>query len=280
LNVWLFAALTAAAVLLIGSEVILEPTSHWRGDVRRLRRTVLYHPAPLYALVECAVWVFALVTLADHLSSPRESTTGRIIWAITIGPHEIGHFLCIPFGRTLNIAGGSIWQVIIFLVPALYTFYLRFEITTSLVFWTMTGHSLINLSIYVADARARALPLLFGMGKDSHDWWNLLGHFHALQYDTLIAALMQGTAVLLIVFSAALGIITAWLLPRRELSGKWGARRFHGNLFRDMARVLAPPPPSPTSAPAEEDLPPDYFFWEAMTGQQAAEPTAETERDN
>jgi hypothetical protein len=206
--------------------------------LRRFRQAAGRNPAPGYAVLETVFWVFVLATMVDNVQAPRESTTARLVWLLIIGPHEIGHLICMPFGWTLNILGGSLWQILAFLLPALYAFLVRRQISTSLVFWAMTGHSFINLAPYIGDARARSLPLLFGMSKEHHDWWNLLGHYGLLEYDHTLAAAATLIGAGIIVLAAAAGIITAWLLPRTRLGP---APRFEGNFFRAVAHALAEP---------------------------------------
>jgi hypothetical protein len=137
-----------------------------------------------------------------------------MIWALTIGPHEIGHFICAPFGQLLAIAGGSIWQVLFWALLGMYAFFIRRQIRLAFLFWVVTGHSFINMSVYIADARARQMPLLFGMDASHHDWWNLLNQL--------------GLLVWMVV---GVGLFTTWLIPVR-----WGrAPRFEGNPLRLMA---------------------------------------------
>lgn len=73
------------------------------------------------------------------------------------------------------------------LIPAMFIVYYiihrsRFGFQLSL-FWL--GENLMNISVYAADARAHALPLLGG-SKVYHDWTWLLSHMDLMEYDTLI----------------------------------------------------------------------------------------------
>ncbi len=195
---------------------------------QRVRQIAARHPRPLYAVLETGAWLLIALTVVDHLRDPRDGPVAFVIWALAIGPHEIGHFICLPFGWFLNVAGGSIWQLLIFILPAVFALTVRKQISGALLFWALTGHSLINLAQYIGDARARKLPLIFGMSKDHHDWWNLLRDVGLLQYDHLFAALATGTGVALIAGAAALGIVTAWAVPRTRLGP---AARYEGSLW-------------------------------------------------
>lgn len=112
--------------------------------------------------------------------------------------HEAGHVLFSFFGETLYIAGGSIFQVIVPLVFAGY-FFIReaYYSTTVMLYWA--GLSLINVSVYAADAVRMKLPLLTG-DTDGHDWNNLLFKFGLLHYTDFIATLILvlGVTVILI----------------------------------------------------------------------------------
>jgi hypothetical protein len=194
------------------------------------------HPHPLYAVLETGVWLLVVLTMVDHLRDPRDGPVAFAIWALAIGPHEIGHFICLPFGWFLNVAGGSIWQLLIFILSAVFALTVRQQISGSLLFVALTGHSLINLAQYIGDARARQLPLILGMSKDHHDWWNLLRDVGLLKYDTLFAALSTWSGVALIVIAAALGIVTAWALPRTRLGP---VPRYEGSLWSALRDALA-----------------------------------------
>ena len=175
---FILAAAAVAAIGLIGWGIFVETQSRKviTTDTRRnwliahVRFRAACHPAPIYGILETGLWLGVIVTLTDHLGNLQHGPTGWIVWALTIGPHEMGHFICMPFGWTLNVAGGTIWQLLIFLLPALYAMFRKRQITSSLLFWAMLGHSLINASVYIEDARERQLPLIFGMGPDHHDW--------------------------------------------------------------------------------------------------------------
>jgi hypothetical protein len=102
---------------------------------------------------------------------------------INLAFHEFGHLFFCCAGSVLGILGGTIAQVVI---PAglAFVFAMRGDIpgTGFCVLWT--GQSLINVSVYVADARRMALPLV---GGGEHDWHLLLGRFGLLECDATIA---------------------------------------------------------------------------------------------
>lgn len=102
--------------------------------------------------------------------------------------HEMGHLVFAPFGAPLRMAGGTLLQVLVPLGLALYAYSYEYRIATQLfVFWL--GHNFINISVYAADAQARALPLvsLAGGGDNTmHDWYWMLSGIGMLQWDAQI----------------------------------------------------------------------------------------------
>jgi hypothetical protein len=181
--------------------------------VARFFRAVQNHPIKVFGLIETIFWLGVLYTLVDVLIHPN-GQIAWFVWALTIGPHEIGHILCIPFGQLLYIAGGSIWQVLFWALLGVYTLLRSRQITVTLLFWAIAGHSFINLAVYIGDARARQLKLLFGMDASHHDWYNLLNMLKLLPYDHTFAVIAGGLGILLILASVTAGLLTAWMVPR------------------------------------------------------------------
>ncbi len=181
------------------------------GD--RLRAAVSAHPAPIWGWIESALWLLVLLTILDHLLDPN-GRTGTVIWALTIGFHEIGHLLCSPFGLLLMFLGGTIWQVLVWVLVGAWEWWGRRRITVPLLCIAVAGHSLLNAAVYIGDAQSRSLPLLFGLSSDHHDWWNILSMTGLLPYDGLFAALTRLAGASVVIAAAALGIYYAWMQPR------------------------------------------------------------------
>lgn len=128
--------------------------------------------------------------------------------------HEAGHVLFMPFGTTLHLLGGSLFQVIVPLVFA--ASFLRRGLASSALFplfWA--AESLWNVSVYVGDARARALPLITG-DADTHDWWQLLSAAGHLEWDRPLAALVWAAGVAVWLGTLWLGLAAANALPARS----------------------------------------------------------------
>jgi hypothetical protein len=68
------------------------------------------------------------------------------------------------------------------------------------------GQNLINISVYAADARAQALPLLGG-NKVYHDWTYILGTTNLLQYDFEVGYIFFGLAIIIFLITALLPLI-------------------------------------------------------------------------
>jgi hypothetical protein len=139
--------------------------------------------APRAAIVLWLGWAF--------LQSIGESHRATLFSGIDLGIHEAGHIVFAPFGRFLGIAGGTILQL---LAPVL----------AAIVFWRQgdrvgicfaaawLGINLVEVSVYVADARAQALPLVtVGGGEPLHDWHYLLGRMGLLRHDRGIATAIR-----------------------------------------------------------------------------------------
>ena len=122
---------------------------------------------------------------------------GELLWTVThafdLIVHEAGHFFFRFFGRFMMIAGGSIMQL---LLPALLVFQgvtWGNKLGTQLAL-LLLGQNFVDVSLYAADAQARALPLIAGLGPESHDWHNLLAMTGTLAHTPLIAGLIYGLA--------------------------------------------------------------------------------------
>lgn len=119
--------------------------------------------------------------------------------------HEAGHTFFGIFGsRFITILGGSLFQVLLPLMIVAFCWVNRKYIGMQFSF-ALVGYSLLDVAAYTADGGARQLPLIGGLGKEAHDWHNLLVRMNALDYDMTLALVFAGVAILC--------YLTALLLP-------------------------------------------------------------------
>jgi hypothetical protein len=100
--------------------------------------------------------------------------------------HEAGHTIFGLLGfRFLTILGGSLFQILIPLTILGYCWINRKYIGLQFSY-LLLGISWLDVATYAADGGARQLPLIGGLGKESHDWYNLLTQLNALEHDLAI----------------------------------------------------------------------------------------------
>lgn len=157
------------------------------------------------------IWLLFLFSLIDHLRS-RTGFTGTLIYFLTILPHEAGHFICSPFGWFLSVAGGSIWQVLLFIFLGLIVFF-RKRRNEALGWLAVVGHSLINLSVYIADASTRSLTLVPIPDPSRHDWGNMLEFLGLLKYDWLFAQMAVALGSGIVLSAVVIGLFFTWYQP-------------------------------------------------------------------
>lgn len=121
--------------------------------------------------------------------------------------HEAGHVFFQPFGDPLVVLGGSLLQVLVPLAFVTY-FLVRRDLFAASVVNAWLGASLGNLSLYIGDARAQALPLLGGENA-IHDWWYLLIEWDLLPQDLAIARWVRMAGALAFVVAVTGGVLFA-----------------------------------------------------------------------
>ena len=137
----------------------------------------------------------------------------RFIHGIDLIIHEAGHVFFLVFGQFLHVLGGSLLQVAVPALCAVHFFWQRQPASFAVaLFWT--GESITDVAIYMADARAMALPLL---GGGHHDWNYLLGTLGLLGAARFLATLTYGLGALIIL--AALAILTVDLVRAWNRAG-------------------------------------------------------------
>jgi hypothetical protein len=113
---------------------------------------------------------------------------------VNLGFHEAGHIFLGFFGRFIMMLGGTIFQL---LVPAVCLVHLKRRGANLgwqlCLFWL--GESLLNVSIYAADAVKQALPLV---GGGEHDWTYLLTETHLIAHPEAVGRFffLAGSAVI------------------------------------------------------------------------------------
>jgi hypothetical protein len=159
--------------------------------------------------------LLAYLAYAGYRHLTDSEYTG-IFSGLTLAIHELGHVLFGFFGEWLAVAGGSITQLAAPIAAALVLYRQRdyFGVAVGGAWLSM---SLSNLAVYVADARAEALPLVsLGGGDVVHDWNYLLDSVHLLTRDAQIAGLVRAAAFVLLAASLWLGAWLCVVMARRR----------------------------------------------------------------
>jgi hypothetical protein len=144
--------------------------------------------------------------LVRHLTDPRYAS---ILHGLTLGFHELGHLLASFVGPALfTAAAGTLLQLAAPLAAAAYLLLRQHDPfgATFGTFWL--GTSLVEAGRYIADARARVLPLVSPFGPvdaTSHDWAFILSRLGLLEHDRVLGAMARDLGVLVMVLSLVAG---------------------------------------------------------------------------
>ena len=105
-------------------------------------------------------------------------------------------------GEWLGFAGGTLFQLFVPLVFVGYFVRMKDGHAASVALWWV-AQNCWNISVYVGDARAQALPLV---GGGEHDWAFLLGRAGWLAKDQDLARTIHFLGVVLLVGSVFWGV--------------------------------------------------------------------------
>lgn len=161
---------------------------------------------PRAALVSLLAWL-GCDLLAD-------TTAWNVFAPVNLGIHETGHVIFRLTGvQVLEIAGGTIAQIAAPLI-LIVSFFRQPDLFAPAfgTFWL--GTNLCNISVYMADARARALPLVtVGGGKHIiHDWQFLLKKVGLLSWDTWLGNIIWTLSVVLMLGACIYGFWVCHLI--------------------------------------------------------------------
>jgi hypothetical protein len=142
-----------------------------------------WRPVSRAALILAAAFYVLFLYEAARGSGPL-----LMIDLVFVPIHEGGHLLFRFFGQFLLVAGGTILQLGVPLALAGYFFFHR-QIQGTAFCMFFFFEQFLPISTYMADARARELPLLTVGSGDGviHDWAYLFGRLGVLEHDLQIA---------------------------------------------------------------------------------------------
>lgn len=104
--------------------------------------------------------------------------------------HEFGHPFFGLFSERLAVYGGTLAQFIFPLATA-REFRQRGATASFAVSRVWLFQNFFNIARYIADARAKALPLVGGRDpEEAHDWAEILGRWNLLPADTWLAGVV------------------------------------------------------------------------------------------
>jgi hypothetical protein len=133
----------------------------------------------------------------------RQDVVGSsFLHLVSIPFHEAGHLFFSPFGDLLTSLGGSLMQVLIPIVCGIAFATTSFNPFGAAVMCWWAGENLLDVAIYINDARSLTLVLLgghTGAEVEGHDWERILGLTGLTMHDHQIAWIVHtlGAAMML-----------------------------------------------------------------------------------
>ena len=163
------------------------------------------------ALLLLALFVWALRLASQPIIS--NAVGESFLHLINLPFHEAGHIFFTPFGRFVQILGGTLGQLII---PAIVvgTFIRQRQPYSAAVGLWWLGESFMDIAPYIDDARAGQLMLLGGVTgsevEDYHDWEGILSRLGMMQYDHILARVAFSLGFLVILSAVCWGGYILW----------------------------------------------------------------------
>lgn len=147
------------------------------------KRGWYWQPIPTIGLVAFVVGALFLMLL---LATDKDGYLA-VLDDFNLVVHEAGHPLFGTFGESAGLWGGTLLQLLVPLAIAGVFLWQRAALSFAFAgVWFF--ENLLNISRYMADARAQELPLV---GGGEHDWWNIFSRHGLLEQDTAIAAVVR-----------------------------------------------------------------------------------------
>lgn len=141
----------------------------------------------------------------------------RFFSGITFAFHEMGHLALAWAGKFIGVAGGSLFQLAIPTIAAIYLWRKQEDYFGAAVGAIWLAYAMWELSDYVGDARSQDLPLVgFAAPEDlEHDWHYLLGTLGMLPLDHFFALVLKALSLAV---AAASITFAVWLLNEMRRS--------------------------------------------------------------
>jgi hypothetical protein len=161
--------------------------------------------------------IFAILLSLYFLSIAYAPLQGSFLDLVDLPIHETGHLLFRPFGEFMMVAGGSLFQII---VPAIFAVYFvwnrKFYSAAIVLFWV--GQSVLNVFVYAADSVSMQIVLTSGLtGSEGsfHDWNYLLTETGLINSTKTVAGLIRFLGTLTIIAAGVLSIYYS-IYPQNE----------------------------------------------------------------
>ena len=147
----------------------------------------------------------------------REDTIGAsFLHLISLPFHEAGHLFFSPFGDLMTSLGGSLTQV---LVPVIC--WIAFSTTSpspfgAAVMCWWAGENLMDVAVYINDARSLTLTLLggyTGAEVEGHDWEHILQLTNLSIHDHQIAWTVHAIGAVMMVGALGWAAAITWRAP-------------------------------------------------------------------
>ena len=121
--------------------------------------------------------------------------------------HEAGHSIFFFLGEFVQIAAGSLFQILLPLIFVIYFFLKGNRFAAALLLFGV-GQNIINVSVYISDAIVMQLPLL---GGDSviHDWNYILSSLGILRYTDAIGSFVFYAGLVVIILASYLSVMAS-----------------------------------------------------------------------
>lgn len=135
----------------------------------------------------CFYSLFLIYALVAHINASAANPEFLILDYVNLMIHEGGHFFFSWFGNTIMILGGTLGELLVPFLCALYFFWQRQPTGFAFsIFWFFENFPYIGT--YMADARTASLPLV---GSEESDWTILFTQWGLLAQDQRIGAIMH-----------------------------------------------------------------------------------------